>query len=138
MDTNIVKDEAFAHDKKVMMRYAESYAKKNGEKALNSEQVEDVLTGIISIGQAFLSGRPRDKAYALIELGRLAKKYGAKLVEKLYHNYRERQRRKEKEKGRTTKLPTEKKLQKILAEHEVKNPNVSAALLKSNQGRHAG
>ncbi len=138
MDTNIVKDEAFVHDKKVMMRYAESYAKKNGEKALNSEQVEDILTGIISISQAFLSRNPRSIAQALITLGHLAKKYGAKLVEKLYHNFRERQRRKEKEQGKTTVLPTEKRLQKFFAEHEVKNPNAVAALLKSNQGRIAG
>ena len=138
MDTNIVKDEAFAHDKKVIMRYAESYAKKNGGKALTEEQVEDILTGMIAIAQAFLSGNPRKIARALIELGHLAKKYGAKLIDRIYHNYRERQRRKAKEQGKTTALPTEKKLQKFLAEHEVKGPNVAAALLQGKQGRMAG
>jgi len=139
MDTKAIqKNEDYAHDKKVMMRYVESYAKKNGEKALNEEQVEDILTGIIAIAQAFLSGSPRKIAHALIELGHLAKKYGAKLVERLYHNYRERERRKAKEQGKTTALPTEKKLQKFFTEHEIKGPNVAAALLQGKQGKMAG
>jgi len=138
MDRNTVKKDDFAHDKKVMLRYAEAYAKKNGEKALNEEQVEDILTGLIAIGQAFFSGSPRRIAHAMIELGHLAKKYGAKLVERLYHNFRERQRRKAKEQGKTTALPTEKKLQKFLAEHEVKNPNAAVTLLQTKQDRMAG
>ena len=127
MDKELIqKDENYMHDKQVMMRYVTAYAKKNGEKALNEEQVEDILTGLIAIAQAFLSGNPRRMARALIELGHLAKKYGAKLIEKLYHNYRERQRRREKENGKQTALPTEKKLQKFLAEHADKDEKTLA------------
>ena len=118
--TAVQKNNDYIYNKKLMMRYAAAYAKKNNEKALNEEQVEDILTAIIAIGQAVLSKEPRKIARALIELGRLAKKYGAKLVARFYRNYRERQRRKAKEKGKTTVLPTETRLQKLLAEHELK------------------
>ena len=105
------KNDDYAYNKKVMMRYAQAYAKKNGEKALTEEQVEDVLTGLVAVAQAFLGGSPRAIARAMIELGHLAKKYGAKLVERFYHNFRERQRRKEN--GKNSVLPTEKKLKEF-------------------------
>ncbi len=120
MNINAIEKKEYAQDKKIMMRYAKAYAKKNGERALSEEQVEDILAGIIAVTQAFACPSPHGIARALIELGHLAKKYGAKLVEKLYDNYRKRFNRREKQKETKAILPTGGKLKKFLTEHEIK------------------
>lgn len=118
MVTKSIKEgENYTHDKNVMLRYAQNYAKKNGTKSLKSDDIEDILTVIIAIGQALLSKNPRAVARALVELGHLIKKYGAPLVAKLYHNFRQRQRRRAQAGEKVNVPPTEQRLQKFLAEH---------------------
>ena len=108
----------------LMTRYAASYAKKSGEKPLSSEVVSEIIESIFAVGAAFISANPLNILNAVRALVRLATKYGS-VVWKMYDNYRKRQRRQEKaqenlsQKKRQTLPPTQRKLQQILASHEM-------------------
>lgn len=127
----------FSHDKKVMVRYVQTYTKKNGEKALAPDTVEDIVTAVISCAQTLTSKDPRAIAKALIELGGLVKKYGAKLIDKLYHNFRKRQQQKEKAGEKVAVPPTQKKLQQLLKTHELDSDQTSHEGLKEFFALHA-
>ena len=129
---NPAMQEEYAHDKKLMMRYATMKAKKDREAPLTEEVIDDIFKTIIAIGAAIETGGLA-LIVAMQQLVHMAMKYGP-IVWDMYNNYRERQRRKEKQKGGKTALPTEKGLKKILEEHE----NSKLSVKQNKQGRTAG
>lgn len=113
---NMVSDKEYAHDKKLMTRYASMKARQSGEMPLKEEVINDIMDAVISITQALATENLVAAFSAGKRLVQLAMKYGP-IVWDMYKNYRERKRREQKNSKKSIVPPTQKKLQQFFAEH---------------------